>query len=179
MLWAEPKSNGDGIRRTFKLCATKGAAILPSWGIALDFVPHVAAGAVKWHRTFASALPDLWIDTHVPADELSYLRGTAHLEGQSPHVLPTALDRAEAFWARGQDLRALPALFDEVSALRADHPRLFPADNLPQIRLAHAFVLARTGHLDEGRARLDSFIDRHRHGDVADVLRDRLRLAAP
>jgi hypothetical protein len=40
-------------RRMFELQLLKGAGIKACWGFSLDFVPHISAGWVRWHRYLA------------------------------------------------------------------------------------------------------------------------------
>ena len=40
-----------------------GWGITPSFGLSLDFVPHIAAGKIRWHRTVKTARFDLRVDT--------------------------------------------------------------------------------------------------------------------
>jgi len=47
------------IRDVIELYSVKGAAAAARWGVSLDFVPHVAAKRVRWHRTAKSAALDL------------------------------------------------------------------------------------------------------------------------
>lgn len=50
------------VRHIFEIVPMKGASYVPTWGISLDFVPHISGGKLAWHRTEKSARMDLVYD---------------------------------------------------------------------------------------------------------------------
>src|SRR5436305_858012 len=50
------------VRRMFELQLLTGAGMKACWGFSLDFVPHVSAGRIRWHRSSKAALLDVIID---------------------------------------------------------------------------------------------------------------------
>lgn len=178
MLWTEKESNDDGIRRFFHLYALKGAAIVPGWGMSLDFVPHVTGDKVGWRRTFASAGPDIWVNTHLRDEEFTYLYGLGHLEGQIATRRKIALEKAEAFWGSAKTLRQLPQQCADIIAWRSKTPSATPAEMNPQLYLAHAFVLAKNHDMENATKMLKTYIAQMGAGlapVAADTLRVRLR----
>jgi hypothetical protein len=59
------RSTKQPIREIVELATINNACFNPRWGFSLDYVPHIAVGGVKWHRTNKSAMVDLTFD---PAD---------------------------------------------------------------------------------------------------------------
>lgn len=156
------RSSKPAIRDVVELYSLKSAAIAPRWGFSLDFVPHLAAGRVRWHRTVKSSMLDLvW-------DPLDF----AGLEGwtQSRFVLLSELPRLTKLFAakvcraalvdiaRAKQVSDLPTLYREWAARPAVRFRM---QNYVQATLGEAFVLQRLGLpgaaacLQEGASRFD------------------------
>ena len=72
------------IRQVFRLAQWKGGALAPSWGVSLDFVPHLCGNDFKWHRTAKSARPDLTFDVRDRAFDISYHYGPETIEKCAP-----------------------------------------------------------------------------------------------
>lgn len=134
------------IRDLIELYPLKGASIAPRWGFSLDFVPHVAAGRVRWHRTAKSSMLDLVWD---PLDFVG-------LDGwtQSRFVVLAELPRVAQLFAakvcraaladvaKAQHVSDLPLLYREWAA----RPTVrFSIQNYPQAPIGEAFVLKRLG----------------------------------
>lgn len=156
------RSAKPAIRDIVELYSLKGASVAPRWGFSLDFVPHVAAGRVRWHRTVKSSMLDLvW-------DPLDFAR----LDGwtQSRFVVPSELgQRAQLFatkvcrsaladLARAQQVADLPVLYREWAVRPAIR---FEMQNYQQATLGEAFVRQRLGLpgalecLQEGASRFE------------------------
>ncbi len=150
------------IRDVVELYSLKSASVAPRWGFSLDFVPHVAAGRVRWHRTVKSSMLDLVWD---PLDFVG-------LDGwtQSRFVVPYELPRLTQLFAtkvcgtalldlaKAQQVSDLPRLYQEWAARPAVR---FKMQNYHQATLGEAFVRQRLGLpgaldcLQEGVARFD------------------------
>jgi hypothetical protein len=148
------------IRQMFCFAKWKGGVISPRWGVSLDFVPHLAGGRVKWHRTSKSALPDLCVDARDPALDMGYINGEEPIRREHARIVTAAVAFAEQFWALCPTVGKLP---DAVAWLRS---RLAVGGlgfyNYTQHPLAAAFVAAKTGDADHGRSELDRFLTTHR-----------------
>jgi hypothetical protein len=156
------RSAKPAIRDLIELYSLKGASIAPRWGFSLDFVPHVAAGRVRWHRTVKSSMLDLVWD---PLD-FAGLDGWTQSRFVEPPELPqiTQLFAAKvcraalADLARAKQVSDLPALYREWAARPAVR---FKMQNYHQATLGEAFVRQRLGLpgalqcLQEGAARGD------------------------
>jgi hypothetical protein len=163
------RSAKPAMRDVVELYSLKGASIAPRWGLSLDFVPHVAAGRVRWHRTVKSAMLDLVWD---PLDFAGLAGWT-----QSRFLVPSELPRltrlfatkvcrsALADLARAEQVSDLPALYREWAARPAVR---FKMQNYQQAALGEAFVHRRLGLpgslecLLEGASRFDFDADTRR-----------------
>ena len=139
------------IREGIQINALKGYSFAPFWFVSLDPVPDVTAkGHVRWHRTPASALPDLRLDPMDAPD--SYDMDALVVSGmQTPADAKEAIKRSTKltvalaldWFARVTDLPSLVSLYEEVGS----RPTVrFGPDNYPQHRLSFAFVLKATGY---------------------------------
>jgi hypothetical protein len=163
------------IRHIFEIVQMKGASYAPTWGISLDFIPHISGGKLAWHRTEKSARMDLVYD---PVDFDARWRERACID--SVHGLEGTLTDAQRVLtvAIQQALEWLDPVRDIASALeRAEVFRTaarpggrFGFANYVQQPLAYAFLLARNGSRDRALEELDSWI---RSRDL-DELRDKL-----
>jgi hypothetical protein len=146
------------LRQMFVYRQFKGAAIAPQWGFSLDFVPHLAARKLAWHRTEKSALFDLSIDGQGRGLDMSYLWGVPRLVEYLPVRVAQACEAATLFWQRGQTLEQVFLLIDELRA--AARP-----DSRSQLALAAALSLAARGRVAEGRSELEACLARHELGE--------------
>jgi hypothetical protein len=163
------------VRHLFEVVPLKGASLVPCWGISLDFVPHVAANEVAWHRTEKSALRDLTFD---PVDfyadwrdrwSIDGLRGTNAFRAAVERVLPAAVAEACA-WL--DDARDEPAALERARwLLSAKRPGgRFKFHNFVQQPLAYAILLARAGAREEGLRALDDWITSRGYQQLRDQL---------
>ena len=58
------RSKKPQIREMISLGTMKGLRLSACWGFSVDFVPHVAAGRIRWHRTPRTARFDLVYDPY-------------------------------------------------------------------------------------------------------------------
>jgi hypothetical protein len=146
------------IRQLFEFNQSKGGWYLLRWSISLDFVPHVKGSGLAWHRTDKSAAGDLIYDPELyDADweqrwAIDSMHGAAGARRDAERVLPGAVQAALA-WFEG---------VDDIPAVRAKAEWLINSGQVmrayTQLRLAYAFLLARTGAPAEARAELDRWI---------------------
>ena len=69
------RSDGAPIRQIFSLSKWKGGRIAPTWGVSMDFVPHLSGKKLKWHRTKKSAIYDIRYDARDSDLDMKYCRG--------------------------------------------------------------------------------------------------------
>jgi hypothetical protein len=142
------------IRRVFEYSQTKGGTLIPRWGYSLDFVPHLSAGKLKWHRTEKSALLDIFVDGQGPKLNLTYMWGVTGLLDQMREKISAAVADATQFWAKGHSPSQLLATIEEI--------RLKPVSRCyVQLPLAAAICFAYCGRKSEGSRELEEFIQRH------------------
>lgn len=140
------RSTDIPIRQIFRLVQWKGGALAPSWGLSLDFVPHLSGSDFKWHRTLKSARPDLTFDVRDPAFDISYIYGLEALAECAPDIVRVAISKAESFWNRARSIAELPCAFERVKRHLSTGGLGFY--NYTQHPLAYAFVLAMNGKPD-------------------------------
>ena len=144
------------VRQVFCFLQGKGGVLAPSWGVSLDFVPHVSGSTVKWHRTAKSAMCDMRMDTYDIALEMSYYHGTRPIVARGPRVVPLAIAQAREFWGRCQRTDDLLDAFHwlkQYYASAGGHAFY----NFVQHPLALAFVYARAGRMEDAMAELDQY----------------------
>ncbi|MGY4638308.1 hypothetical protein [Pseudomonas sp. TE24901] len=134
------------IRQIFRLAQWKGGALAPSWGVSLDFVPHLSGNDFKWHRTVKSARPDLTFDVRDRALDISYSYGPETIAKCAPDILRAVIPTAESFWNSARSIADLPSAFERVRQHLSTGGLGFY--NYTQHPLAYAFVLARNGKPD-------------------------------
>lgn len=146
-------SNDAPVRRVFAYAQLKGGVIAPRWGYSFDFVPHLAAGKMQWHRTEKSAIFDAFIDGQSAELNLSYMWGEQGLlEGMMPR-LASAVRQAQDFWQLGGQAISV---YDQVVAL-SDRPG---AGLYTQLPVAAAFCHALSGREEDARRAMTVYIDR-------------------
>ena len=142
--WVRPR---PPLRDVFEIIALKGGRLLPTWGISLDFVPHVEGDTIRWHRTDKSARMDLVYD---PADfdpnwwarwSLSMLRPVEDVERDAGRILPEAARHALDWYGTFELDKLHERIEEHRAAVRSG--RRFGFDNFVQQPLALAFALGR------------------------------------
>jgi hypothetical protein len=164
------------VRQLVSIVAFKGASFRPTLGLSFDFVPHVAADRVQWHRTNDRAVFDLRYDAivHGRGDDLSALAEPEEFRRKAQQ-LAARTARASTEWFAGEYEPAdLVRRFETESARQGG----FEFELWYQQPLALAFVLARAGQFDEARVALGRWCDRHASDDrrATEKLRERLHL---
>jgi hypothetical protein len=157
------------IREIVQLGRGRGGMLVPKWGYSIDFVPHVASGKVRWHRTAKGAVFDLCYD---PWDyELIKLTDRRWV---IPAMLGLAESRAAATKVQAEVMAESARFFDSVQTI-ADLPAAFEAKrqrpylrfgllNYVQEPLAYAFTLAALGRLTDASEWLATAERSHRLG---------------
>lgn len=149
------------VRRLFEIQLLKGASMKANWGFSLDFVPHIAGGRIRWHRTDKTAMLDIVLDPkdlHRP----SYIHGPERLAEGLRILLPEATVRAEESWRK---CASFHGMLDLIREIRDKHINCFRYQNYTQLPLAYAFLLARTGDLGTAETELDKYALSHRLDD--------------
>ncbi len=173
------------IREVLTLKALKGQQYVVTWGVSLDFVPHVQGTKLRWHRTSASVHEDLGIDPmdfpdRGRASRLLFSRSnTASLSADVQRVSVAAIDESGAWFERVRDIRSLIPLYREAEAATTCR---FGFDNYTQYRLGYAFALAAVGQGEESRRQLDTWLNLHGArltGSVKELLQFRLNDVSP
>lgn len=170
------------IRHIFEIVPMKGASYVPTWGLSLDFVPHISGAKLAWHRTEKSARMDLVYD---PVDFDASWRERACIgsfhgpEGtltDSQRVLPAAIQQA-LDWLN--PVRDIASALERAEFLRtADRPGdRFGFANYVQQPLAYAFLLARSGSREDALKALDGWIASHELNDLRGKLTELLTAA--
>lgn len=78
--------------------------LMPRWGWSIDFVPHVGAKRIGWHKSMRSARLDCgnW-NNITPSDfrGLSYISNMRDFvkRGEKSDQIENAVDKAQEFWA--------------------------------------------------------------------------------
>lgn len=151
-------------KRMFQLLLLKGASMRARWGFSLDFVPHISAGRIRWHRTNRTAILDVIVDpTEKTLPRLSFIHGTARLHDDLQRLLPVAVEKAKETWRRGETERGLLALVQEI---RDRNINCFPFDIYTQLPLAYAFLSAKFGDLASAEDELDCYAERSKLDDA-------------
>jgi hypothetical protein len=149
--WVDSKD--APVRRVFAYAQLKGGVIAPRWGYSFDFVPHLVAGKMQWHRTEKSAIFDAFIDGQSAELNLSYMWGEQGLlEGMTPR-LSNAVRQAQDFWQSGGQATSV---YDQVVAL-SNRPG---AGMYTQLPVAVAFCHALSGREEDARRAMEAYIDR-------------------
>jgi len=145
-------------RDVFSLDPTRTALLRPTWGFSFAFVPHIAGGRLRWHRTPRSVVFDVtdypaMTITGLDADRLDLptSHDRDHLVCEARKVAPVVVPMAVALWDSVPSLDALPDLFE---VLKQRPTRGLGFYNYVQQPLACAFTLARLGRALEARNEL-------------------------
>ncbi|WP_440534465.1 hypothetical protein [Variovorax sp. YR566] len=147
--WVDSKD--APVRRVFAYAQLKGGVIAPRWGYSFDFVPHLVAGKMQWHRTEKSAIFDAFIDGQSAELNLSYMWGEQGLlEGMTPR-LSNAVRQAQDFWQLG---RQATSVYDQVVAL-SNRPG---AGMYTQLPVAAAFCHALSGREEDARRAMAAYV---------------------
>ncbi len=156
------RSTKEAIRELVVLIRGKGGGLSPAWGFSLDFVPHIAASKVRWHRTPKSALLDLRYD---PVDyDVQSLPGPRWWDpavrgvDRSREAARKVLAQAETFFAGVRTIADLPEAFE---AKRRRRNTRFGLLNYVQEPMAYAFTLARLGRQKDAVEWLTTAADYH------------------
>jgi hypothetical protein len=164
------------IRQLFCFFRWKGGMLASSWGLSLDFVPHVARSRLKWHRTPKSAIMDLRVDSRDRALDIPYSRGPQLIRERAQEVVRGAMVHAISFW---DEYRTPDRLLDAFKWLKQYYatPGLGFA-NFVQHPLALAFVYARAGDLVQAYRELEDYgpsldvdVKEELHRRLADTVR--------
>ncbi|WP_198088096.1 hypothetical protein [Variovorax sp. E3] len=151
LYWVDSKD--APVRRVFAYAQLKGGVIAPRWGYSFDFVPHLVAGKMQWHRTEKSAILDAFIDGQSAELNLSYMWGEQGLLDGMTHRLSSAVRQAQDFWQLGAQTTSV---YDQVVAL-SKRPE---AGMYTQLPVAAAFCHALSGREEDARRAMAAYIDR-------------------
>jgi len=146
------------IRQAFALLQWKGGAVAPRWGLSLDFVPHVSAGRLKWHRTEKSADFDITIDSKDRDLGVSYIKGREYFAKRCPAAIENAVEKAKQFYAAFTSPSDLPAAIAHMQSHLGGPGLGF--ENYVQAPVAAAFAFAINGRYEEADAQIRKFISR-------------------
>lgn len=149
-------STGAPIRKILAFSKRKGGAIVPSWGLSLDFVPHAAGSHLKWHRTEKSARFDLTVDARDL--RIEYIYGEGPILSNAAEVSAAAIREAGEFWTTVNSIQDLPGTFEWVKDCLSTGSLGFY--NYTQHPIAYAFALALNGRLAEAKQELEKFVER-------------------
>ncbi len=164
------------IRQVFCFSQWKGGMVAPTWGLSLDFVPHVSGSTLKWHRTPKSALLDLVVDARDRVLDMPYHQGLSPIRERVATVVPSAVARASDFWNRFRAVSDLPAAFAWLQSYLSTGGLGFY--NYVQHPIALAFVYARNSQPRQAQIELEKFLEGRSLSDKLAVrLRELLTLA--
>lgn len=151
------RSTDAPIRQMFRFFQWKGGVLAPSWGLSLDFVPHVSGSKLKWHRTPKSALMDLRVDSRDRALDIPYHHGPQPIHERASLVVRGAVEQANALWREYRTVDRLVDAFQWVKQYYGQYPHGLGFYNFTQHSLALAFVYARTGDLIAANRELEKY----------------------
>lgn len=139
-----------------------GFVIAPSFGLSLDFVPHVAAGKIRWHRTAKSARYDLERETQSRWFRTDDLGPPEKVEADVRFMLPRALKMANDFWDNAKTLGEVSEIFARY-AYYAGIRHKTPPSKLDKLLIrpspAEAFLTAKNGNISEARLMLERWLE--------------------
>jgi len=143
------------VRRLFEMQLLKGAAMQACWGFSLDFVPHVSAGRVKWHRSDKTARFDIGYygqSCHLVSP--SFLYGPICLAEDLRKLLPQVVVLAQETWKRDA---TFDRMYEIVREKRAQYIKCWLCDDSP----VYAFLAAKTGDFETSKKEIDHYIKWH------------------
>lgn len=155
-------------RRVFDLMLLRGASMQPNWGFSLDFVPHLSAGKIRWHRSDRTAKLDVYVDPRAH-DNASYLFGAQRLDRDLERLVPTAVAQAQETWRRGSTWSGMLGIVHDIRDQKSNR---FPFHFYVQLPLALMFLSAKAGDLAAAHAELETYAERKK---IADDIVVRLR----
>jgi hypothetical protein len=161
-------------RHLFEVSALKGAAFVPRWCFSLDYVPHLSANRVRWHKTNKAARADLCFDpmdfASSPPDLISAFSTRAEFERSADRVFSEALSYADKFWGSYGSLAGIRAACEWLKSLPARRFHFYNYVNHP---LTFAFTLRRLGDAQEAQAEFDRFTaDSRERAETLEELRN-------
>lgn len=142
--------------------------LLLIWGLSLNFVPHISGRStetVQWHRTPRSAIPDLRYSEiedmrHFhPQYAISTINGPRITREQALVAHSVLLPRAFQFFDSVMNLSSIGELF----VRQEQNPKWGNIFTTPQVALAYAFYLAKTGREAKARAYMSEWLRRSSH----------------
>lgn len=140
-----------------------GWGIAANFGLSLDFVPHVAAGTVKWHRTAKSARYDLRVNTKSRWLGVTTFENLATIQEEVDFMMPRALKMACGFWEQAKSIEEVANRFDwsEGRFLRSWKHKL-PYSAFIKPSPADAFLAAKLGCHSKAVRLLDEWLETER-----------------
>lgn len=148
-------NDNASFRKLFAYQQLKGGVIAPQWGYSIDFVPHIAAKRVAWHRTPKAARFDLFFDAQHLGLNLKYMQGIPALIESAREKIEPAVRHALDLWNRSESAEGLINLITWLK----QQPGARTSAQLP---LASAMRHALYGHGAEGRRELEEFIAKNK-----------------
>ncbi len=145
-------------RRLFELTLLKGAGMMACWGFSLDFVPHISAGRIRWHRSNKTARLDVLVCPKI-LRHASFLFGARRLAADLIWMLPEAVAGAQWDWESGATFEGM---LEIIKRIRDRHTNFWEYGNLTQIELAFAFLSAKVGDLIPAERELENYLTRCR-----------------
>jgi hypothetical protein len=136
--------------------------LLFTWGLSLRFVPHITMGVgdIRWHRTPKSAKMDLiYSGFHRDGNDLGFrictTRGKDAMRGDAEATRAHLLPKAFQFFSSVRNLSDLRVLFQQIEL---HHEWEWKLSNLPQVALAYAFYLAKSGQEQTARRYMSDWL---------------------
>lgn len=165
----------DEITDVIKLEKLKGGAYGMAYGVSLAYVPYPYVPKLKWHRTLKSVSLDL---SECP--QVHLFKENSAADGPGVYIASGMLGERcfREEMARAWELSAahIHAWFEETRTFdgilkkcgeHLDRDRPGMIRYLPGARLISAFTLARTGHADEAKQELETFLKEYQENEVA------------
>jgi len=143
------------------------------WGLSLNFVPHLTGGvgALRWHRTVKSARADLRYSgfgrNPLPGWSIVATQGEAELRRSAMVTRTEMLPRAMSLFESVRSLRDLGGLF---RLQERPNDWGWTLSMFPQVHLAYAFYLAKTGEEAKARQMMSDWTARNATIDHEEVL---------
>jgi hypothetical protein len=134
------------------------------WGFSLNFVPHLTQGVgeVRWHRTVKSARMDLRYSGFgrkpAPGWCIETTQGEARLRSSALLTCSAMLPKATALFESVHGFQDLSGLF---RAEERPNDWGWSLTMFPQVHLAYAFYLAKSGQEAEAREMMSDWMARN------------------